>query len=180
VPDELGAQLGRFAVVEAFAVVEVIEEDLHEHRRAHEVVARIGHAREATLVQPYRRLYATQRWRSTARFVIARAGGVCEVRGCGRPATSADHHPTPALELYLTGRLELFFDLGNLRASCASCNSRAGAQLRNGKQRLWLLAQSSSEAWAVRYEADQERLRLARERAATAPSSPPWPTPRIY
>lgn len=119
----------------------------------------------------YRRLYSSTLWKRTAKVVIARAGGVCEA--CGeRPATSADHHPISALELALTGQLGRFFDVSNMRASCGRCNSRAGAQLRNGAKRQWLLAQSAAEAWAERENAYWAEV----ERDAGRPA----PEPRIY
>jgi 5-methylcytosine-specific restriction endonuclease McrA len=82
---------------------------------------------------PYAVLYRSRAWRKTAAWVIARAGGRCEVCGVRR-ATSADHI-VPAAELWESGRIDAFFDTMNLRASCRSCNSRGGAYVANSRRR---------------------------------------------
>jgi 5-methylcytosine-specific restriction endonuclease McrA len=119
----------------------------------------------------YRRLYATALWRRTSALVIARAAGMCETRGCTNPATTADH-VIPAVELYETGRLALFFDLSNLQAACRQCNSRRGARLVNGRRHSAVVAERAAVAWARQYEADQARLARERQQA--------WPEPRIF
>ena len=134
-------------------------------------------------VPGYRRWYGSGRWRATSAFVIRRAGAVCEIGGprCTGIATTADH-VVAAVELAQRGRLDLFFDLGHLRAACRSCNSRRGAEMvnagRRGRPRAprrVVTAEQAAEAWAARewaYWARVERERQARERRR--------PVPRIF
>lgn len=70
-------------------------------------------------------------WKRTARAVIARDGGVCQLRleGCTGRATSADH----VVPLVLGGSR---LDPANLRAACGHCNSKAGGQVGNARGRV--------------------------------------------
>jgi 5-methylcytosine-specific restriction protein A len=76
---------------------------------------------------------STTAWRKVRRYVLARDGYVCQIRGprCAGVATTADHvvavtfggsdHPS------------------NLRAACAPCNYGAGAALASRAGRLGAL-----------------------------------------
>ena len=97
------------------------------------------------------------------------------------PAPAA-HHILPVRVLAEPGQLDRFYDLDSLRAACATCNSRRGAQLVNAGRRgrprtprLLVSTEQAAEAWVVReraYWASVERQRQAAERRR--------PTPRIY
>jgi hypothetical protein len=131
----------------------------------------------------YRHLYGTGRWRVTSAFVIAKAGGVCEIRGprCTGTATTADH-VIAAFELAERGRLDLFFDTRYLRAACRSCNSRRGAIEENSRRRgrprprrRVVTAEQVAVEWAERERAYWARVEQERREAER-----PRRTPRIF
>jgi 5-methylcytosine-specific restriction protein A len=68
--------------------------------------------------------YHTEEWRRLRLYVLDRDRWVCQVRdkGCTHGATTVDHI-APVVE---GGE---FWDLGNLRGACWSCNSVRGARL---------------------------------------------------
>lgn len=66
--------------------------------------------------------YNSPAWRKIRRVVLARDGGLCQIRGpkCEVKATHVDH-----IEPWLSGGA--VFDDRNLRAACKTCNlSRVG------------------------------------------------------
>jgi 5-methylcytosine-specific restriction endonuclease McrA len=123
------------------------------------------------------RRYSTAAWRRLRRFVIVRAGGICQVHGprCTGIATTA-HHKLPTSQYP-----ELFFDPSNVEASCTPCN-RHGAvtQAENRANR-----QTIAHLEAVIEEREAEIARLAAQLAgcehgeAVEPERPRL-SPRIY
>lgn len=73
---------------------------------------------------------SSSRWQRVRLFVLARDGGVCQVRGprCTLIATDCGH-----VVAYIDGGGD---DPANLRAECAPCNRGAGATLGNARRRL--------------------------------------------
>jgi 5-methylcytosine-specific restriction enzyme A len=74
--------------------------------------------------------YGTQAHQDWSRAVIARAGGMCQAKGCGRTGVRlfADH----VVELRDGGAL---MDLANGQALCGSCHTRKTAAARAARQR---------------------------------------------
>lgn len=69
-------------------------------------------------------------WASIRPKVLSRDGGECQIRdvGCTGLATQVHHVVEPH-------RGGAKYDLGNLQASCASCNARGGGRLGNATTR---------------------------------------------
>jgi 5-methylcytosine-specific restriction endonuclease McrA len=65
-----------------------------------------------------------RRWRRLIPYVIARDGGVCQIRlpGCQGRATTADH----VIPVMVAPEREM--DPTNLRAACIPCNLRRGTR----------------------------------------------------
>jgi hypothetical protein len=82
---------------------------------------------------PWRRLYASARWRNLARRIRAASGYRCWILDCERPATDTDHLIPPA-ELYTYGELARFFDPANLRPSCSFHNRSAAGRIERDRQ----------------------------------------------
>jgi 5-methylcytosine-specific restriction endonuclease McrA len=77
------------------------------------------------------RRYGSLRWKKLRLLVLARDNYECQVRGprC-RGAASTVHHIIPSSQAP-----ELFFDAGNLQASCGACNFSAGAYMTRDARR---------------------------------------------
>jgi 5-methylcytosine-specific restriction endonuclease McrA len=77
------------------------------------------------------RRYGSLRWKKLRLAVLNRDNYECQIRGprCRGAATSV-HHVIPSSEAP-----HLFFDAGNLQASCSTCNSSAGAYLTRDSRR---------------------------------------------
>lgn len=108
--------------------------------------------------------------------MLARAYHRCEMGGANcKGAASTVDHVIPASELAATGRLELFFDVGNLRAACTACNYSAGASHgnRTRPRRPRQSAEDMAREWAARENA---YWREVERQAAAAPAR----TPHIY
>jgi len=71
-------------------------------------------------------------WRKVRRIVLERDGHRCLVgmEGCSGVATQVDH----VIPLAFGGQP---YELTNLRASCASCNSGRSNKLRRKPSRAW-------------------------------------------
>ena len=69
--------------------------------------------------------YSGSLWRRIRAEVLARDGGVCQMRetGCLIKADTVDH-------IVPVAQGGAFYDLGNLRAACKKCNYGAGQRLR--------------------------------------------------
>jgi len=67
-------------------------------------------------------------WESTSRRIIARDGGVCQLRlaGCTGIATTADHVVSRAAAKRMGWTLADINAEWNLQASCLHCNSSKG------------------------------------------------------
>ncbi len=62
------------------------------------------------------RIYNQKAWADVRAVVLARDGGMCTIRGCGRLADAVDH-----IVPWRDGGA--WYDLENLRAICTPCNS---------------------------------------------------------
>jgi 5-methylcytosine-specific restriction endonuclease McrA len=104
------------------------------------------------------RRYSTAAWQKLRRFVIARGGGICQVRGprCLGIATTA-HHKLPSSQYP-----ELFWDPANLEASCTPCNHH-GASVKNenrvNRQTIAQLERELADAHARIAELEAERAK---------------------
>jgi 5-methylcytosine-specific restriction endonuclease McrA len=75
-------------------------------------------------------VYASPRWRSTRKAVIARSGGLCEM--CGQPGVSV-HHLVPIPEL--VAQDEDPYDPDVCVLLCAACHARVDAPRASTRRR---------------------------------------------
>jgi 5-methylcytosine-specific restriction endonuclease McrA len=119
------------------------------------------------------RRYSTAAWQKLRRLVIARAGGVCEVRGprCTFIATSA-HHRLPSSQFP-----QEFWNPANLQASCASCNAHGAAVKAENRVNRQTIAHLESVIETQQFEIQELRAELAsRENGSVRPAR----VPRIH
>lgn len=106
--------------------------------------------------------YSTAAWRRTRTFVIARAGGRCEVEGprCTGRATTC-HHVLPSSQYP-----ERFFDPANLQAACAPCNRHGAATASENRNNRMTIAYLEQLVEEQRIEIERLAGELAETNAA--------------
>jgi len=99
---------------------------------------------QAHAQRPVNLIYRDPRWRTTRRLVLERDDYTCQL--CGNPATTADHHPTPALQCADP------YDPDTCRALCASCSGRSDGGRRGTQGGEPITAPPALNPWVTHRE----------------------------
>jgi 5-methylcytosine-specific restriction endonuclease McrA len=122
------------------------------------------------------RRYGSLRWKRLRLAVLARDNYECQIEGprC-RGVASSVHHVIPSSEAP-----HLFFDAGNLQASCGACNYSAGAYMTRDSRRA-IIEQNEYLEHIV--QAQEQRIAELEDLLAGHPTPEPERTrqiPAIY